>query len=72
MKKLTVLQAYGAIHPSCPPEFAYDGKLYDYVSEFIDKLITNVSFYHLACLPNKEAAELSWNTLFNQLSIQQG
>ena len=72
MKKLMVLQAYGAIHPSCPPEFAYDGKLYDYVSEFIDKLITNVSFYHLACLPNREAAELSWNTLFNQLSIQQG
>ena len=64
MKRLPVLQAYGAIHPSCPPEFAYDGKLYDHISGFIDKLISNVPFYHLACLPDSEAAELSCRTLF--------
>ena len=66
MRRLSVLQAYGAIHPSCPPEFAYDGKLYDYVSCFIDRLISNVKFYHLACLPNREAAELSCKTLFGE------
>ena len=66
MKKLTVLQAYGAIHPSCPPEFAYDGKLYDCISGFIDKLISNIACYHLACLPDKEAAELSCRTLFGE------
>jgi len=66
MEKLSVLQAYGAIHPSCPPEFAYDNKLYDHISQFIDKLISNTPFYHLACLPNKEASELSCHTLFKE------
>ena len=64
IKKLSVLQAYGSIHPSCPPEFAYDSKLYDYISSFIDKLISNVPFYHLACLPNQDAAVLSSKTVF--------
>ena len=66
IRKLSVLQSYGAIHPSCPPEFAYDSNLYDPISQFIDKLITNTPFYHLACLPNKEAAELSFHTLFKE------
>lgn len=63
IKKLSVLQAYGSIHPSCPPEFAYDSKLYDHISSFIDKLISNVPFYHLACLPNQDAALLSHKTV---------
>ena len=64
IRKLPVLQAYGAIHPSCPPEFAYDNHLYDYVGAFIDRLLTAVPFYHLACLPDAEAARLSCRTLF--------
>ena len=59
IKQLSVLQAYGAIHPSCPPEFAYDSMLYDHVSEFISNLLSKVPFYHLACLPDEEAARLS-------------
>lgn len=66
MQKLSVLQSYGAIHPSCPPEFAYDAKLYDYVSNFLDQLLSNVPFYHLACLPNEEAALLSCRTIFGE------
>lgn len=64
IKKLSIIQAYAAIHPSCPPEFAYDTSLYDHISRCIDKLISDVPFYHLACLPNKEAAELSCQVLF--------
>lgn len=64
IKELSVLEAYGAIHPSCPPEFAYDEYLYDFVGNFIDKLLSNAPFYHLACLPNKEACLLSCKTLF--------
>lgn len=66
IRKLSVLQAYGAIHPSCPPEFAYDSKLYDHISRFIDRFISSTPFYHLACLPDKEAAELSCHTLFKE------
>lgn len=67
IKKLSILQAYGAIHPSCPPEFAYDNMLYDLVSGIIGQLLTTIPFYHLACLPNKEAALLSFDTLFNHV-----
>lgn len=64
--KLSVLQAYGAVHPSCPPEFAYDEGLYDRVSGFIGKLLQAVPFYHLACLPNGEAARLACRTIFEE------
>jgi hypothetical protein len=64
IKKLSVLHAYGAIHPSCPPEFAYDASLYDHIGNFIGQLIATVPLYHLACLPNAEAAQLSCQTLF--------
>lgn len=63
IQKLPVLHAYGAIHPSCPPEFAYDSVLYDGVSGFIGKLLSKVPFYHLACLPDAEAARLSCSTV---------
>lgn len=62
--RLSVLQTYGAIHPSCPPEFAYNNNLYDHVSRFIDKLLLTVPFYHLECLPDKEAAQLACQTIF--------
>ena len=64
IKKLSVLHAYAAIHPSCPPEFAYDNAIYDHISHFINGLLSSVKFYHLECLPDKEAALLSFNTLF--------
>ncbi len=64
IQKLPVLQAYGAIHPSCPPEFAYDDTLYDHVSSFINQLLSSVPFYHLACLPDAAAARLSCKTVF--------
>ena len=65
IKKLPVLQSYGAIHPSCPPEFAYDDTLYDSVGVFLDKLLSSVPFYHLSCLPNADAALLSRDTIFD-------
>ena len=64
IRNLSVLQAYGAIHPSCAPEFAYDEALYDEVSQTIGQILSVVPCYHLACLPNREAALLSCQTLF--------
>lgn len=64
IQKLPILQAYGAIHPSCPPAFAYDETLYDHISRFISHLLSTVPVYHLACLPNREAAQLSFSTIF--------
>ena len=64
IQKLPVLQAYGAIHPSCAPEFAYDEALYDEVSRIIGQILSVVPCFHLACLPDREAALLSCQTLF--------
>ena len=64
IQKLSVLQAYGAIHPSCAPEFAYDDVLYDQVSRIIGEILSVVPCYHLACLPDEEAALLSCRTVF--------
>ena len=63
--RLSVLQAYAALHPSCPPAFAYDERLYDHVSDTIGKVLSNVACYKMECLPDKAAAELSHNTIFN-------
>lgn len=67
IKKLSVLQAYGALHPSCAPEFAYDEALYDKVSGIIGDILSAVPAYHLACLPDRDAVLLSCNTVFGRL-----
>ena len=64
IQKLSVLQAYGAIHPSCPPAFAYDNALYDHISNFISNLLSAVPLYHLECLPDRDAALLACSTVF--------
>lgn len=64
IRQLSVLQGYGALHPSCPPEFAYDTTLYDGVSNVISGILAAVPVFHLECLPDKAAAELSCRTVF--------
>lgn len=66
LTKLPVLQAYGALHPSCPPEFAYDEELCDEVSKTLDCLLRTVSVYELACLPDKEAVQIVQSALFGK------
>lgn len=63
--RLTVLQAYAALHPSCPPAFAYDRYLYDLQSRILGDVISAVPCYHLACLPDADAARLSCCTVLN-------
>lgn len=64
IKRLSVVHAYGALHPSCAPVFAYDELLYDYISCTIGKILSIIPIYHLECLPNKDACILSYKTLF--------
>ena len=63
--RLEMLEAYGAIHPSCPPAFAYDGPLYDNISSLIGKLLMCVPFYHLECLPDGDAARVAFSAVFD-------
>ena len=64
ISRLDLLNAYGAIHPSCPPAFAYDDGLYDHISCLMDKLLSTTPFYRLECLPEKNAALLCFRSVF--------
>jgi hypothetical protein len=50
--------------PSCPHIFAEDNTLQDELCTTLGEVITHTPVYHLECLPNAEAAELSHSTLF--------
>lgn len=62
--RLNTLQAYGALHPSCPPDFAYDDNLYDHISHTLGLVLKTTPVFHLECLPDAAAAQLSFSTLF--------
>ena len=62
--RLSILQAYAALHPSCPPDFTYDNGLYDHISKTIGEVISQVPMFHLECLPDSDAAFLSCKTIF--------
>lgn len=64
IERLNIAQGYGALHPSCPPCFAYDDALYDSISGTLSNLLSNVPVYHLSCLPDAAAARLSCETIF--------
>ena len=66
IQRLSIPQAYAALHPSCPPDFAYDDALYDYISETIGEVLAQVPLYHLACLPDADASRLSCQTVFGE------
>lgn len=61
--RLSLLKSYAAMHPSCPPEFAYDETLYGGISDTLDTLLSSVSIFYLECLPDEDAANLSFKTL---------
>ena len=64
IQKLHVIKGYAALHPSCPPEFAYDERIYSHISTTLGLLLKVVSCWHLECLPDADAALLSHNSIF--------
>ena len=64
--RLPILNAIGALLPSCPPAFAYDDMLQDAICDTLSAMISRVPVYHLECLPDAAAAQLSYNTIFTK------
>lgn len=64
--KLHVIKGYAALHPSCPPEFAYDERLYSHISATLGSLLKSVPVYYLECLPDAAAAWLSHDTIYSR------
>ncbi len=61
--RLPKLKAFAGLHPSCPPQFAPDERLYDEISVTLGEVLKFVGVWHLKCLPNSEAAHLSHDTI---------
>lgn len=57
-----VVRAIGALLPSCPPAFAYDAQLQDNICDTLSQQIARVPVYQLECLPDADAARLSFET----------
>ena len=64
--RLPALSAIGAILPSCPSAFAYDNALQDHICNTVSDIISCTPVYHLECLPDAAAAELSYSTIFGK------
>jgi hypothetical protein len=56
--------AIGALLPSLPPAFMFDKVLEDALLAVLSKVIAQVPVYHLECLPDAAAAQLSYKTIF--------
>jgi hypothetical protein len=68
--RLGRLGAFGALFPSCPPQFAHDEALTDGMVAVVSRIIGEVPVYHLECLPDEAAAQLSFNTVFGDENIE--
>ncbi len=66
IETLPLLRAYGAIHPSCPPDFAYSQELYDGISSTIGKILERIPVYMMGCLPDADAAYTSCRMIFGE------
>ena len=65
ISRLSTIAAIGAVLPSTPPQFAHDGSLQDSICSTLGELLRRVPAFHLACLPDAEAAQLSHKTMIH-------
>ena len=65
IKQLRGVRAIGALLPSLPPAFVFDKTLENALLGVLSKVLGKVKVYHLECLPDIAAAELSFITVFD-------
>lgn len=64
IERLSTLAAYAALQPSFPPSFMHDEQLTDRLHSLLSVLLKTTEVYRLNCLPNAEAAQLAYETLY--------
>ena len=64
IRRLSTLEAFGALQPSCPPAMAHDEPCLDRMVALISQIIQQVPVYRLGCLPDADAALLSHSTIY--------
>ncbi len=64
IRRLGTLEAFGALQPSCPPALAHDERCLDRITDIISDVLTARPVYRLQCLPDADAARLSFKTIY--------
>lgn len=64
IRRLNVIEAVGALQPSCPPALAQDERFADNIMDILSSTIAAVPVYHLECLPDADAARTSHDAVF--------
>ena len=64
IRRLSPIEAFGALFPSTPPAFIRDTRLQDAVCTLLGQIIGLVPVYRLECRPDAEAARLACEKLF--------
>ncbi|MCE1199906.1 MAG: hypothetical protein LWW85_13135 [Marinilabiliales bacterium] len=65
IRRLSKLEAFGALYPSLAPAFACDGALTDHLCQLLSKVLVQVPVYQLDCLPDRDAALTVRNLIFD-------
>jgi hypothetical protein len=65
IKRLSVVEAFSAIQPSCPPALAQDEKYEDMVVDMLSDVLSAAPVFHLECLPDEAAAWTSHDAIFS-------
>lgn len=66
IRPLRGAQAVGAVLPSLPPAFAFDERLEEMTFATLSGIVASVPVYHLECLPDRQAALLACETVFDR------
>jgi hypothetical protein len=70
IRRLKGIFAIGALLPSLPPAFLFDKELEERLMEILSKIVAHVPFYHLECLPDGDAAWMSYNAVYGENAIK--
>jgi hypothetical protein len=70
IRRLKGIFAIGAMLPSLHPAFLFDKELEERLMEILSKIVAQVPFYHLECLPDGDAARMSYNTVYGENAIK--
>lgn len=65
IRRLSTIEAVCALQPSFPPALSSDEYFLGFVMEGIGDIVSRIPVYHLACLPDHDAARLCHSTIFN-------
>ena len=64
IRRLSVVEAFSAMHPSCPPALAQDDKYQDMMVDLLSEVLATAPVYHLECLPDEAAAWTSHDAIY--------